>query len=324
MKRNKKRSRWKILIAVGLVLILLLGIYGGWELKRSSDSLTVNEYTVSCDKITEPIRFVYLSDLHGHEFGPENESLAERVRAEAPDFILLGGDILNSYSESADIPIQLVGKLSKIAPVYYTIGNHELEYLTERGEVIYLNPEDKPWSPIVIPPDMEGSFRKACEDAGAVFLQREYDELTVKGQKIRIGGLYEYAFGKGGGRNSSPAEETASFLRDFADTDAVRICLAHRPDSFIFSKDSEKWDADLIVSGHLHGGQVVLPFLGGLYGAEQGLFPDYVHGLYSLGGRPMLISSGLGSAKEKLPRFNNPPEIMVVTLTGAKTEGLRQ
>ena len=105
MKRNKKRSRWKILIAVGLVLILLLGIYGGWELKRSSDSLTVNEYTVSCDKITEPIRFVYLSDLHGHEFGPENESLAERVRAEAPDFILLGGDILNSYSGTKVTPL---------------------------------------------------------------------------------------------------------------------------------------------------------------------------------------------------------------------------
>ena len=70
------------------------------------------------------------------------------------------------------------------------------------------------------------------------------------------------------------------------------------------------------MSGHLHGGQVVLPFLGGIYGAEQGLFPKYVHGLYSLGGRPMLISSGLGSAKEKLPRFNNPPEICVLDLKG--------
>ena len=315
MKRDKKRGRWKVFIAVGLGLILLMGIYVGWELKRSSDSLTVNEYTVSCDKITQPIRFVYLSDLHDNEFGQENENLVEQVRAEAPDFILLGGDILNSYSENAEIPVQLVGKLSEIAPVYYTIGNHELEYLTERGEVVYLDPEDKAWSPIGIPRDVEGSFRKACEDAGAVFLQREYDELTVKGQKIRIGGLYEYAFGKGGS-NSSPAEETASFLKDFADTDAVRICLAHRPDSFIYSKDSEKWDADLIVSGHLHGGQVVLPVFGGIYGAEQGLFPKYVHGLYSLGGRPMLISSGLGSAKEKLPRFNNPPEIMVVTLIG--------
>ena len=204
MKRDKKRSRWRSFIAVGLILILLMGLYVGWELKRSSDSLTVTEYTVSCDKITEPIRFVYLSDLHDHEFGQKNENLAERVREESPDFILLGGDILNFYSENADIPLQLVGKLSEIAPVYYTIGNHELEYLTERGEAVYLNPEDKSWSPIEIPRDVEGSFRKACEEAGAVFLQREYDELTVKGQRIRIGGLYEYAFGKGGGKNSSP------------------------------------------------------------------------------------------------------------------------
>lgn len=316
MKRNDIKARRKIAAAAVLVILLLAVIYVRWEIVRSSDSLTVNEYTVFCEKITQPIRFVYISDLHGHEFGAENEKLVERVRAEAPDFILLGGDILNSYSENADIPVQLVEKLCEIAPVYYTIGNHELEYLTERGEAVYLNPADKAWSPIEVPTGVEGSLRQAVEEAGAVFLQREYDELIVKGQKIRIGGLYEYAFGKGGGNISPPAEEIVSFLEDFTDTTAVRICLAHRPDSFIFGGASVLWDTDLILSGHLHGGQVVLPFGGGVYGAEQGLFPKYVHGLYSLGGRPMLISSGLGSAKEKLPRFNNPPEIMVVTMTG--------
>lgn len=316
MEKNDKKARWRLAGAVVPVLVLFAVMYVRWEVVRSSDSLTVNEYTVFCEKITQPVRFVYLSDLHDHEFGTDNEALVRQVRAEAPDFILLGGDILNSYSENADTPICLVEKLCEIAPVYYTIGNHELEYLGDHGEAVYLNPEDKAWSPIEVPSGMEGSLRQEVEEAGAIFLQREYDELTVRGQKIRIGGLYEYAFGQGGENIALPAEEVASFLEDFTDTNAVRICLAHRPDSFIFGGASVLWDTDLILSGHLHGGQVVLPFIGGVYGAEQGMFPRYVHGLYSLGGKPILISSGLGSSKKKIPRFNNPPEIMAVTLTG--------
>ena len=90
--------------------------------------------------------------------------------------------------------------------------------------------------------------------------------------------------------------------------------LSHRPDSFIFGDASVVWDVDLVISGHNHGGQVIIPFKGGLFGGDQGWFPEYVHGIYKVGNMQMFITSGLGSDRQKLPRFNNPPEIAVVTV----------
>ena len=89
--------------------------------------------------------------------------------------------------------------------------------------------------------------------------------------------------------------------------------MAHRPDSFVFLDDNP-WDIDLVVSGHLHGGQVILPLLGGLWAPDQGFFPEYDYGKFDLNGTDIIITTGLGSSDEKLPRFNNPPEIAVIDL----------
>ena len=93
--------------------------------------------------------------------------------------------------------------------------------------------------------------------------------------------------------------------------------LSHRPDSFLFGEATATWDIDLVVSGHDHGGQVVLPLLGGVFGGDQGLFPTYIHGVYQKGRLTFAITSGLGSQRERLPRFNNPPELMVLDLVPA-------
>lgn len=90
--------------------------------------------------------------------------------------------------------------------------------------------------------------------------------------------------------------------------------LSHRPDSFIFGEASKVWDVDLVISGHDHGGQVVIPFLGGLYGGDQGWFPEYVHGMYQKDNILLLVTSGLGSNRQILPRFDNPPEVAVLTI----------
>ena len=102
------------------------------------------------------------------------------------------------------------------------------------------------------------------------------------------------------------------FLQDFQATDRCKILLCHRPDSFVFGEAARTWDVDLVISGHLHGGQAVLPLLGGVYGGDQGWFPRYVHGVYEKEGvtiavKPALISSVYA-------RFRNPPEVMVLDL----------
>ena len=106
-----------------------------------------------------------------------------------------------------------------------------------------------------------------------------------------------------------------NFLTDFEDTDAFKIMLSHRPDSFIFGHAAQTWKIDLVASGHAHGGQVRIPLKGGLYGADQGWFPKYVDGIHHFKTvRNMIITRGLGSDKEKLPRFHNIPEIVVIRL----------
>ena len=115
--------------------------------------------------------------------------------------------------------------------------------------------------------------------------------------------------------SSNSQECYANFLlEEYVDTDRYLIMCAHRPESFYPLESTEQWKIDLILSGHLHGGQVILPFLGGLYGGDQGWFPEYVHGMYEKGNFQMFVTSGLGSNRQKLPRFNNPPEVAVLTI----------
>lgn len=154
------------------------------------------------------------------------------------------------------------------------------------------------------------------ESVGVTVLDNSYEDIKIKDTVIRIGGIYEYAFGLKDKPldKDSTAWNTYEFLSDFQDTDNYKIMMTHRPDSFIFNNASKDWDIDLVVSGHTHGGQVVVPFLGGLYVVDQGWFPKYTKGIFDLDNMNMIISSGLGADKQKLPRFNNIPEIVNIKI----------
>lgn len=108
--------------------------------------------------------------------------------------------------------------------------------------------------------------------------------------------------------------EVYEFLRDFQDTDTYKIMLAHRPESFILGEAPTTWNIDLVVSGHTHGGQIVLPILGPLWAPEQGYFPDCVKGIHEYECFDIVVTSGLSSEWEKIPRFNNPPDVMVIDI----------
>lgn len=275
------------------IIIIVLIVYVAGSVFISYNYLTVNEFSVDTGKCGEAVTAVVISDLHDHEFGADNWRLAEKIEEIQPDLILMDGDMLNEASEDASVPLELIGQLKDTAPVYYALGNHELGYM-ENGH-----------------PELTGEL----EAAGAVVLDKTYVDIEVNGNKVRIGGMYDYAFGLNGNNDASAApSDTLSFLQEFQDTDSLKIMLAHRPDSFIFGDASKVWDVDLVVSGHNHGGQVVIPFLGGLYGGDQGWFPEYIHGMYQKDKIRMFVTSGLGTHHEKLPRFNNPPEIAVLTI----------
>jgi predicted MPP superfamily phosphohydrolase len=278
----KRVLKWLSVIVLTVLALCLFEVYA------SENFLTVNQFSYDSEKIDTPVRIVILSDLHNHDFG---EKLPEMVKDQNPDLILMAGDMIDHDKKDENQVFELVRTLCQTAPVYYAVGNHEERYLKE-------NPE----------------FLNQVETAGAMVIEKNTEDIIVNNNKIRIGGLYAYPFGMTDNNAGSAPAEIKTYMESFTDTDMFKIFLAHRPDSFVFGDVSKVYDIDLVVSGHIHGGQVIIPFIGGLYGGDQGWFPEYYHGLYEKDKLKLIITSGLSSSKKKLPRFNNIPEVLVLTI----------
>lgn len=275
----------RIICAAGILFIASLI---GYELYSSKYMLKTTYYTVETHKIDKKIRIVQLSDLHNSEFGKDNNRLIARVSEEDPDLIFVTGDIIIANVNETEIAINLINDLTKIAPVYVSMGNHETEYEDKYGIDI----------------------SSVYEEAGAVVLDRNYEEITVNDNKIRIAGIYGYCFPIG---YEVERKDESEFLNNFQNTDSLKLLLAHMPLGWYHSGSLNSWNIDIVFSGHTHGGQVRLPFIGGLYAPDLGLFPGREGGLYYSQDtkKVLVLSKGLGSS-EIIPRFNNIPEIVVV------------
>lgn len=292
------KRRKRIFMAAGIVLaaVIAIAVFIKVEIYISYNSLEAEEYTISSDRINSEVKLALISDLHDHTFGEKNEELVQMLKEQEPDLILMAGDIINDISKDSHVAVELIEQVKDIAPVYYSLGNQEEDYIG-RGTSDLLN---------------------ELKDAGAIVLDESYQDIQVNGNAIRLGGMYDYAFALDGNnttRKKNMRPSLYQFLTDFQDTDSYRLMMAHRPDSFIFGDAAKTWEIDLVVSGHNHGGQVILSFLGGIYGGDQGWFPKYVDGVHHFKKvKNMVITRGLGSGEEKLPRFNNKPEVVMIYL----------
>lgn len=292
------KRRKRIFMAAGIVLaaVIAIAVFIKVEIYISYNSLETEEYTISSDRINSEVKLALISDLHDHTFGEKNEELVQMLKEQEPDLILMAGDMINDISKDSHVAVELIEQVKDIAPVYYSLGNQEEDYIG-RGTSDLLN---------------------ELKDAGAIVLDDSYQDIQVNGNAIRLGGMYDYAFALDGNnttRKKNMRPSLYQFLTDFQDTDSYRLMMAHRPDSFIFGDAAKTWEIDLVVSGHNHGGQVILPFLGGIYGGDQGWFPKYVDGVHHFKKvKNMVITRGLGSGEEKLPRFNNKPEVVMIYL----------
>ena len=275
----------KVLLALLLVLVIACGI----SIWYSYHWLTVSYFTATDEKITEQFRIVLLSDLHDHHFGDENKDLIDMVQEQSPDLIVLNGDMINGDSESDETAVELVRSLSAVAPVYYSHGNHEYYYI-EAGH---------------------DDLQENLEAAGAIVLNYQSVDIEINGNPIRLGGLYEYGF-ETTMQTEAENEKVISYLEEYVDTERYLVMCAHRPESFYPWDYADVWGIDLVLSGHLHGGQVILPGIGGIYNTQEGFLPEYDFGHYRSGDGDIIITRGLGTNRKALPRFNNPPEIAVV------------
>ena len=260
------------------------------ELYASKYCLTCTYYDISADDISSPIRIVQLTDLHNSVFGSNNKRLVEKVEQQEPDLILITGDLLDLKEEDTDIAVSLISDLVNIAPVYFSYGNHEVAYGVSYGI----------------------ELAELFSQAGAIVLEYSYEDIEICSQQLRIGGLYGYC--KPVSTNEANEDEEA-FLSEFQDTDRYSILLCHMPYCWIVNDGISEWDIDCVFTGHVHGGQIRIPFIGGLWAPDQGWFPGEECGLYYSDDneKVMVLSRGLGST-ENIPRFNNIPEIVVVDL----------
>lgn len=283
-------------VRIATMIFVIFAILIAVEIIISYKCLIVTDYKIKSDKIKETTKIVLISDLHNSQFGSKNKRLVDKIQKQDPDLILMDGDMLNEDGKNAQTAVELISALKKIAPVYYALGNHEIAYRQRRDKNLY----------------------QKLQKAGAKVVEKEYEDIKVRSNKIRIGGLYEYAFAVDGAGNmvkKNIPSKVRDFLMDYEDTDAFKIMLSHRPDSFVFGQAADTWKIDLVVNGHVHGGQVRIPGKGGLYGGDQGWFPEYTDGIHHFKTvNHMIITRGLGSDKEKLPRFHNIPEIVVIRL----------
>lgn len=268
-----------------IVIVILIGVFlFAVDLILSQKYISVTRYRYQNPEIKQSFKIVDLTDLHNFQYGDENCRLINKVKNESPDVIFLTGDMLNADEERTDILMNLIQQLVNIAPVYASLGNHEIEYMQLSGN---------------------RNLIAQMEEAGATVLDKKYIDIEIKNQKVRLGGIYGYVLS-----SDDKEDPEQTFMEEFQDTDRFKILLSHMPEGLLIWKSMEYWDVDLVFSGHVHGGQMRIPFVGGLYDPEEGFFPTYTKGMYECGNGTMVLSAGLGSSRG-IPRVNNLPELVV-------------
>lgn len=279
---------------IALFLILAAGIL--FESWRENRIFKVKRYCIPTSdkrKKREKLKIVFLSDLHDHIYGNENDILYEAVRKESPDLILIGGDMLiGKHHVAFDSALKFCSKIPNIAPVYYAMGNHEQRMKTypERyGDAIE-------------------RYIQSLKNAGVHILDNDSTEFEFSNRLIRITGLnLPIASYKHHDKISKIYIEE---LAGEASQEAFQILLAHDPGHFAGYKE---WGADLVLSGHLHGGVARVPGWRGVITPHLRLFPKYSGEMTIESEHTIIVSKGLGTHTIKF-RFFNYPEIVVVEL----------
>lgn len=273
----------KIIVLSILTVVIVTVIYGLY----CSNTLEIKNYSLSTDKITSQVRFVFISDLHCKEYGNKNSDLVAKINEQNPDFIAVGGDMVNKYSADDHVMRELLPQLAEIAPTYCVLGNHELALIDEVD------------------------FKNDIDLTGAKLLDNESVTLNINGEKILLGGMSDFPYYE----YNAPDYDTPEryFWDEFNESskNCYSILLHHQPEYLEGIMQDSK--VDLVMCGHTHGGAVQIPFVGGVFAPNQGFFPKYDKGEFDLYDTKMIVSAGLGDAYPVL-RMNNCPEISVVEI----------
>ena len=234
--------------------------------------LVITNYTYESDKLSPDLdgyRIVQISDLHNATFGKNNRKLLDAIKSCSPDMIVLTGDLVDSNHTNVKRAVSFVEQAVTIAPVYYVTGNHEY----------WLTSTDRQQT-------LQGIL-----SAGAIDLDNLSVPITRGDSSFLLVGLDDHHL----------SDETLKRL--LTNQNELSIVLAHEPQ---YLQEYADAGADLVLSGHAHGGQFRLPFIGGLVAPDQGFLPKYTSGDYTIADTDMIVSRGLGNSIIPIRLFNYP------------------
>lgn len=281
-RKHKKAIYGSVLICA----IIAISLWLAW----GNTALMITEVPIVSEKIPENFsgyRIAQISDLHNAQFGKDNANLLEKLHSCNPDIIVLTGDLVDSYQTDIAVSIAFAQKAAEIAPVYYVTGNHE-------SRISQYN-----------------ALLEGLSASGVTILQNASVTLEKAGEQITLLGVQDPSFQTDYLFGDAQSVMDSVLSQMMADTQGYTILLSHRPELFdIYAENG----VDLVLTGHAHGGQFRLPFVGGLIAPGQGFFPEYDAGVFTSNHTSMVVSRGIGNSILPL-RINNRPEIVVVELS---------
>ena len=245
-QRKKLKYLFFLVASVGLI------IWIAW----ANTAIELNEYQIKSEELPENFegfRIVQVSDLHNTEIGEENTKLLKLIENAKPDIIVITGDIVDSYHTDVEVSLRFVEKAVRIAPCYYVTVNHEARFSKEFFQ----------------------SIEEKLKEDGVQVLHDESVMLEKDGEYILLAGLDDPTFASN--HKGIRYSNLSSHIKELFSEEGFHVLLSHRPELFETYVEA---DVDLVLSGHAHGGQFRLPFVGGLVAPNQGFFPEYDAGLF--------------------------------------------
>lgn len=276
--KAKKRTAAAVTLLLAAAIILWLVI--------TNIGIETTHVTVNNKKIPQEFsgfKIAQVSDLHNRK---PWDKVTEAIEKEKPDIIVITGDLVDSSHTDFDAAAEFINSAVKIAPVYYVTGNHEA------------------WL------DNFEEFEKRLADLGVNMLDNKNIQISKDGAKINLAGVKDPDFTERESFEGIQGAIVTENLKSLLNHEYYNVVLSHRPELF---KEYVNMQANLVLTGHAHGGQVRIPFVGGLIAPNQGFFPDYTEGIYSKNGTDMVVSRGLGNSVIPI-RVNNTPELILITL----------
>lgn len=286
-RKHKTKRALLYIFAFFFVFAFVLGVTVFFYGRYTKTHYRISFYEETSDKVNKNIRIAVISDLHNREYGENNERLVSDLQALKPDLILFLGDMVIRNEDNYQPMLDFISAVNRIAPCYGVLGNHESE------RIYYGN---------------DSALTEKFENAGLKLLRNSLEEVQIREDTLQLIGVEgtPYGFEEYGGR--------VFMEKTTVNSSALCILMTHIP--ILFESQLSGYDFDLGLAGHVHGGIIRLPLLGGLYSAEEGFFPKFSFGKYILDNQQtLIISAGLGDSRRFPVRINNLPELVVIDIS---------